>query len=94
MDSKDIPTIEEILGPDVKIIGIVEGKKPMEVTPEACQLIGKLTMDVESIKAEYMRLLEVLRQVRDGELDPKRVILNMTPPGFWQIAAPEVAKEN
>jgi hypothetical protein len=58
-----------------------------EVSQEACQIIGKLTFDVENIKAEYMKLLDVLRQVCSGEIDPKRLIINMTPPGFWQIAA-------
>jgi len=49
--------------------------------------IGRMQVDHEALDAEYSRLLALLAQVVAGEVDPSRLLVNLSERS-WQLAAP------
>ena len=56
-----------------------------EVSLEACQIIGRQQFDLENMRAEYMKLIGVLGALKAGDIVLDQVVVNVAPPGFWQV---------
>lgn len=54
------------------------------ISVEACQIIGRQQFEIENRAAEYQKLLGVFKALKDGEITPEQVIVNLET-GMWQV---------